>query len=235
MFYQFFIARPSTALFASISLCAISVGVCAQEVKTLRGKPSSDMILEALTPGVESDSSPSAPAVNPVRRKRGLSLNTDDALPASNSQSTSIDQAPVIPQPAASPSPAVQKTAAAQVSQPSPQSRALDLEIQFQFNSDQLTNDGKDVLDQLASALKSEKLSNAREVLLEGHADAKGTASYNQTLSLKRAESARRYLNSRHNIPANKLRALGKGSSELADPANPESEINRRVRVILSL
>mgnify|MGYP003575939836 CR=1 FL=1 len=116
-----------------------------------------------------------------------------------------------------------------------PQARALDLEIPFQFNSDQLTNDGKDVLDQLAGALKSNKLASARYVVLEGHADAKGNPGYNQALSYKRALSARAYLNGRHGIPDDKMRAVGKGASELADPANPESEVNRRVRVIVAL
>lgn len=223
-----FLSLSATLVVAS-ALSAASVSH-AEDVKALRGKPSSDMILEALAPAAK----PEAPAAQPAKstgRRRGLSLANEEepqnAAPAA--------------QPAAAPAPApapVATTVSAPAPAPvaaKPQPRALDLDIQFQFNSDQLTNDGKDVLDQLATALKSEKLAAARSVVLEGHADAKGNPGYNQALSYKRAQSARSYLATRHGIAAAKLRAVGKGSSEPADPANPESEVNRRVRVILEL
>lgn len=194
---------------------AVIAGAHAQEVKSLRGKPSSDMILQALTPSGE----PEVPVATGKVRRRGLSL--------SNDESEAPAPAPQAAQPAAQPVAAVAPQKAAP--------RALDLDIQFQFNSDQLTNDGKDVLDQLAAALKSDKLAAAKSVILEGHADAKGSASYNQALSFKRAQSARNYLAVRHGISAAKLKAVGKGSSEPANPNNPEDEVNRRVRVIVDL
>lgn len=208
----------------SIALAGTAI---AQEVTSLRGKPSSDMILEALSGGANADA-PAAPA--PKVRRRGLSLGNDES-----------SEAPAAPAQAA-PAPAAVTTSATPVVASAPvvqqqrsQPRALDLDIQFQFNSDQLTNDGKDVLDQLAAALKSDKLASARAIILEGHADAKGSPAYNQALSLKRAQSARSYLSSRHEISAGKLKAVGKGSSEPADPNNPEDEVNRRVRVIVDL
>jgi outer membrane protein OmpA-like peptidoglycan-associated protein len=140
----------------------------------------------------------------------------------------------VAPAPASVPAPQSAPAQAAAAPQPH-QLRALDLDIPFQFGSDQLTNDGRDVLDQLAKALKSDKLAGARQVILEGHADAIGNPSFNQALSAKRAQSARNYLASRHEIPAAKMRAVGKGSSEPADAAHPEAEINRRVRIILDI
>jgi flagellar motor protein MotB len=42
------------------------------------------------------------------------------------------------------------------------------------------------------------------------------------------------YLATKQQVPAKKLRASGKGSSEPADPKNPEDPINRRVRVIVN-
>lgn len=140
----------------------------------------------------------------PVRRTRGLAIGNAPAAEAA---------------PAAEP----------QSSGP----RALDLEIQFDFNSHRLSQDGAEVLDQLGEALKSDELSGARRIVLEGHTDAKGSASYNKLLSLRRAQSVRQYLASNHKIPASKLKAVGKGASELADPGNPEDGINRRVRIIL--
>lgn len=220
-------ASPSLQAVAAVFCIGVSLAfnTGAQEVKSLRGKPSSDMILEALSSGADPDA-PAAPS-NPNIRRRGLSLSNDEA-PA---------EAPAAAAPAATPAPAAQaKVAATTAAAPQKSKpRALDLEIRFQFNSDQLTNDGKDVLDQLASALKSEKLASARSVILEGHADAAGSPTYNQNLSLKRAQSARNYLSARHGISATKLKAVGKGSSEPVDPQNPADEINRRVRVIVDI
>lgn len=204
----------------------------AEDVKALRGKPSSDQILEALSASGGS----AAKGAQPTVRRRGLSLSAEEepapaaapAAPAAQPVSVNSQPAPAAPVAARAQAPAPVQAAA-------PNRRALDLDIQFQFGSEQLTNDGRDVLDQLASALKSEKLASARQVILEGHADAKGNPSYNQALSFKRAQSARAYLASRHGIPGAKLKAVGKGSSEPADPANPESEVNRRVRVILEM
>ena len=179
--------------FGSLSLAA---GAFADDVKSLRGKPSSSQILEAL-----------GPRATPAIRTRGLSLGNSEA--------------------AKSEAPAPQQKVAR--SEP----RALDLDIRFEFNSGELSQDGKDVLDQLAEALKSDELAGAKAIVLEGHADAKGNPGYNKVLSLRRAQSARTYLASKHGIPSKKVKAVGKGSSEPVDPSNPEDEINRRVRVII--
>lgn len=182
--------------FGSLSLAASAF---ADDVKSLRGKPSSSQILEAL-----------GPRATPAIRTRGLSLGNSEAAK------------PEAPAPQ-------QKAAAAARSEP----RALDLDIKFEFNSGELSQDGKDVLDQLAEALKSDELAGAKAIVLEGHADAKGNPGYNKVLSLRRAQSARTYLASKHGIPSKKVKAVGKGSSEPVDPSNPEDEINRRVRVII--
>jgi len=92
----------------------------------------------------------------------------------------------------------------------------------------------KDVLDQLGEALKSDALAGAKSIVLEGHADAKGNPAYNRVLSLKRAQSAKNFIASKHGIPEGKLKAVGKGSSEPIDPKNPEDAVNRRVRVIVN-
>jgi OmpA-OmpF porin, OOP family len=182
------------AIFA-IGLVSSAAGAFADEVKSLRGKPSSSQILEALSPGK---------AVHGMRT-RGLSLGSGEAV-AEQAKAAPVEAGP----------------------------RALDLDIKFEFNSGLLSQDGKDVLDQLAEALKSDALSGAKSIVLEGHADAKGNPAYNKVLSLRRAQSARNYLAGKHGIPYKKVQALGKGSSEPVDPNNPEDEVNRRVRVIVN-
>lgn len=194
---------------------AFTLGSSALAQERLTGKPTKDQILQALSPKQQQ---------SPAFRTRGLSLGggeaaapaTADAPAATSANAGSGAAAPAAPRPAA-------KAAA----------RALDLEIPFEFNSDRLTQDGKDVLDQLGEALKSDELSNAKAIVLEGHTDAKGSPAYNKILSLRRAQSVKSYLAGKHSIPSSKLKAAGKGSTELADPKNPEDAVNRRVRIIV--
>jgi outer membrane protein OmpA-like peptidoglycan-associated protein len=113
--------------------------------------------------------------------------------------------------------------------------RALDLDIPFGFNSHQLTQEGAAVLDQLGAALKSSELSFIKRVVLEGHTDAKGRAAYNLRLSKRRAQAALDYLARDQGIPADMMKAVGKGATQPAKPEAPEDVTNRRVRVILGL
>jgi outer membrane protein OmpA-like peptidoglycan-associated protein len=187
-------------------LCAAAGLAAAQNSSDLRGKPSKDQILRALAP------SPSGGAA----KTRGLSLTTSEPS-ASDASAKSA--------PAAAPAAAAAAAA--------PQQKAVDLEIPFDYNSDKLTNDGRDVLVQLSEALSSSEMSGVKNVVLEGHTDAKGNASYNKLLSLRRAQTVKNFIAQNSKVPAAKLKAVGKGSSELADPKNPEDGVNRRVRVVV--
>jgi OOP family OmpA-OmpF porin len=113
------------------------------------------------------------------------------------------------------------------------QSRALDLQVSFASGSSNLTPDGRDVLDLLGQALVDPQLEWVKKITLEGHTDAVGSVSMNKRLSEKRALASRNYLVKNHGIAASKLEAQGKGKQELADPANPKSGVNRRVRIIV--
>ena len=161
-----------------------------------------------------------------------MSLGAPDAAVQEAPAQTSA-AAGSAPAPAATSAPAAAPAAAQSASRTKPAARALDLEIPFEFNSDRLTQDGKDVLDQLGEALKSDQLAGASSVILEGHTDGKGSAAYNKVLSLKRAQSVKTYLSIRQSIPSSKLKAVGKGATELADPKNPDDAVNRRVRIIV--
>lgn len=192
-----FSARLGLATLLLAAGFAVSSNAGAQEVSNLRGKPSKEQILEALT----------APPGHSAVRTRGLSLGSQAPGPAA-------------------PAPATQAPAA-------PQVRAVDLEIPFEFNSDRITDAGRDVLNQLGQALNSGELAGIKTITLEGHTDAKGNPAYNQALSLRRAQSVRSFLQTQ-NVPSYKLRAVGKGASELADPNDPEGAVNRRVRVMVA-
>jgi outer membrane protein OmpA-like peptidoglycan-associated protein len=107
---------------------------------------------------------------------------------------------------------------------------AADLAVNFDFDSASLTPTARQILDNLATSMTSDLDSYKFE--LEGHTDATGTDSYNQTLSVRRADAVRAYLVEQHHVDPQRLQAVGKGEADLLDPANPAAAINRRVRVV---
>jgi len=110
-----------------------------------------------------------------------------------------------------------------------PQPRSLDLVIQFEFDSAKLKSESKPLLDNLSTALKSDRLKSI-QFKVEGHTDAKGTEAYNQNLSLKRANAVVDYM-TQQGIEADRLKAEGKGFAELLVPKKPLAMENRRVRI----
>ena len=108
----------------------------------------------------------------------------------------------------------------------------VDLSIQFEFDSAKLLPESRPLLDNLAKAINSDKLRGFTFVV-EGHTDIVGSADYNQKLSNQRALSVLAYLASK-GVSKERLKALGKGSTELLMPDKPDAAENRRVRIILN-
>ena len=108
----------------------------------------------------------------------------------------------------------------------------VDLSIQFEFDSAKLLPESRPLLDNLAKAINSDKLRGFTFVV-EGHTDIVGSAEYNQKLSDQRALSVLAYLASK-GVSKERLKALGKGSTELLMPDKPDAAENRRVRIILN-
>lgn len=105
-----------------------------------------------------------------------------------------------------------------------------DLQVQFNFNSDELTPDSKATLSELGKALQRNELSDMR-FEIAGHTDAKGSDKVNETLSRKRAMAVTSYLEQNFGIDGSRLRPQGYGEKRLADPQDPNSGVNRRVEV----
>jgi outer membrane protein OmpA-like peptidoglycan-associated protein len=108
----------------------------------------------------------------------------------------------------------------------------VDLSIQFEFDSAKLLPESRPLLDNLAKAINSDKL-RGFSFVVEGHTDIIGSSEYNQKLSDQRALSVLTYLASK-GVSKERLKAIGKGSTELLTPDKPDAAENRRVRIILN-
>lgn len=103
--------------------------------------------------------------------------------------------------------------------------------VTFVTGKADLTPEAKKALDVLAGAMKSEKLASVK-FTIEGHADPRGSEELNMRLSQARAESVRDYLTASHGLAADRVNAVGRGSSALMKPSEPAAPENRRVTIV---
>jgi outer membrane protein OmpA-like peptidoglycan-associated protein len=107
----------------------------------------------------------------------------------------------------------------------------IDLEINFDYNSDRVSVKSLPSVQALGRALANPDLKGST-FIVAGHTDAAGSDAYNQELSERRADSIKRYLVEKSGISATDLVTVGYGKTQLKDPANPLAEVNRRVQVV---
>jgi outer membrane protein OmpA-like peptidoglycan-associated protein len=108
----------------------------------------------------------------------------------------------------------------------------IDLDINFETGSWQLTPDQVDKLNVVAEGLKRAISKNPREVfLIEGHTDAVGNDEDNLSLSDRRAESVAVALTEQFQVPPENLVTQGYGEQNLKVQTQDASRQNRRVSV----
>jgi outer membrane protein OmpA-like peptidoglycan-associated protein len=107
----------------------------------------------------------------------------------------------------------------------------IDLEINFDYNSANISAKSLPSVQALGRALSNPDLKGSTFVVA-GHTDAAGGDAYNQDLSERRADSIKHYLVDKFGIAGTDLVTVGYGKTKLKDPANPLSEVNRRVQVV---
>lgn len=108
----------------------------------------------------------------------------------------------------------------------------VDLDINFESGSWQLTPEQIDKLSVIADGLNRAISRNPREVfMIEGHTDATGNDEDNLSLSDRRAEAVAVALTEQFQVPAENLVTQGYGEQYLKDPTDGPSRVNRRVAV----
>ena len=207
-----------TVLLASIFAVPVLFGAVDA---TAQGSPSADQIIRALRP-----SGPLQPTTRGIRP-----ASPGGAAPTAETPATAPTAARASAVGAAAVAPAVPPVSAA----PAPQAAApsIDLTVQFQSGSAELTPDAMRALDQLGKALSSEALSAFR-FRIEGHTDTTGSRSVNMTLSQARAAKVSEYLQGRYGVAGTRLEPVGRGQEALkvATPDQTPEPRNRRVQVV---
>jgi len=107
----------------------------------------------------------------------------------------------------------------------------IDLEINFDYNSADISAKSLPSVQALGRALTNQDLKGSTFVVA-GHTDAAGGEEYNQGLSERRADAIKRYLVDKYGISGTDLVTVGYGKRKLKDPSHPMADVNRRVQVV---
>ena len=107
----------------------------------------------------------------------------------------------------------------------------IDLEINFDYNSADISAKSLPSVQALGRALTNQDLKGSTFVVA-GHTDAAGGEEYNQGLSERRADAIKRYLVDKYGISGTDLVTVGYGKSKLKEPSHPMADVNRRVQVV---
>lgn len=110
-----------------------------------------------------------------------------------------------------------------------PKPASINMQINFEYNSAEIAGSSERTMATLAKALSSPKL-EGRKFTVIGHTDASGSATYNKALSDRRAAAVRNYL-TENGVASSRLKAMGKGESQLLNNDDPNAAENRRVEI----
>jgi outer membrane protein OmpA-like peptidoglycan-associated protein len=104
--------------------------------------------------------------------------------------------------------------------------------VNFKFNSDKLSSEAKQQLDQMVSNQNQYK---RYFIAVEGFTDSVGSDEYNAALSRRRADAVVEYLVASHNIPVYRIHMVGLGKQKPVEEGRTSAARakNRRVEVAL--
>ncbi len=103
--------------------------------------------------------------------------------------------------------------------------------VYFDFDKSNLTTEAQAAVTEAVAAAKTQ---GSVRVLVTGHTDTTGSASYNQALSIRRATSVKTEM-VRQGLPDGTIAIEGKGFSDPAVPTGPgvREPLNRRATIQL--
>lgn len=111
---------------------------------------------------------------------------------------------------------------------------AVNIRINFETNSTDVTPSSAQNLDILAQALADDKMSTGN-ILIAGHSDVRGDAAYNQALSERRAQEVAAAIVNRQPKLNGRLKTSGAGEKAplYAGDSAEEHALNRRIEVFI--
>ena len=118
-----------------------------------------------------------------------------------------------------------------------PSRLTIGAEVLFDFDQYTITERAIDTLNMVVRAMKAQPNST---VVLEGHTDSRGSAMYNEVLSIRRAKAVQNYL-VEHGIARGRIKIAGYSFTRLVNDCikgvectEPEHQLNRRVEFLFS-
>ncbi|GFO71844.1 hypothetical protein BJAS_P1613 [Bathymodiolus japonicus methanotrophic gill symbiont] len=102
----------------------------------------------------------------------------------------------------------------------------------FAHDEAELSDDSRAILDERIAKYRG-KVKNTLDIEVIGYTDNSGDASYNQSLSLRRAQAVADYIEQQTDIPHNEIKVIGMGATESKSDATTEESqaIERRVEI----
>lgn len=105
--------------------------------------------------------------------------------------------------------------------------------VYFDFDSSNLTPEAQTLL---AKAAEWMNLYKARNFVIEGRTDVRGTQEYNLGLGSRRAESVKSFLTSKCGVEAGRLTTISYGKESLVSAGTTEADhaINRQAHIVVA-
>jgi outer membrane protein OmpA-like peptidoglycan-associated protein len=175
-----------------------------------------------------------------VRTAEGRIVEVDQKAAAANTAAGAAQQTANSATGAANTAAEIGKKAEARAANVEAASRKLIFETvlsedrgKFATGKAELPDDAMGAIDQMVAQLKADP--KAVWVEIEGHTDNVGDTRYNESLGLQRAESVKRYLYEKHQVPLHKINVISYGEEKPVAPNKTRDGRAQNRRVVIKV